>query len=252
MKQVYVSPHFRDNSPKKHPKNVYKSPLLSSYTKKGLNPYFSFNNENYDTSSEVQLIKELQQEQIRMHGYNVTYIVRTNNTLDDIYGESIGSTFKHSFRLEALAETSDLMLGRDAIMGYGYSMTDTVVLTASLDRVREEIAKLGVRETNVPVVGDLIAFDIPGNIMEIKYIEDKSPAYLKGTWTVYTFYCQVFNVGQETFDTGDDEVDFLNEFNKTYEYPHADNEILHDEAKEVVKSEPNAWNLDFNKAFKYN
>lgn len=252
MKQVYVNPHFRDNSPKKHPKNVYKSPLLSSYTKKGLNPYFSFNNENYDTSSEVQLIKELQQEQIRMHGYNVTYIVRTNNTLDDIYGESIGSTFKHSFRLEALAETPDLMLGRDAIMGYGYSMTDTVVLTASLDRVREEIAKLGVRETNVPVVGDLIAFDIPGNIMEIKYIEDKAPAYLKGTWTVYTFYCQVFNVGQETFDTGDDEVDFLNEFNKTYEYPHADNEILHDEAKEVVKSEPNAWNLDFNKAFKYN
>jgi hypothetical protein len=252
MKQVYVSPHFRNNSLKTHPKNVYKSPLLSSYTKKGLNPYFSFNNENYDTSSEVQLIKELQQEQIRMHGYNVTYIVRTNNTLDDIYGESIGSTFKHSFRLEALAETSDLMLGRDAIMGYGYSMTDTVVLTASLDRVREEIAKLGVRDTNVPVVGDLIAFDIPGNIMEIKYIEDKAPAYLKGTWTVYTFYCQVFNVGQETFDTGDDEVDFLNEFNKTYEYPHADNEILHDEAKEVVKSEPNAWNLDFNKAFKYN
>lgn len=252
MKQVYVSPHFRDNSPKKHPKNVYKSPLLSSYTKKGLNPYFSFNNENYDTSSEVQLIKELQQEQIRMHGYNVTYIVRTNNTLDDIYGESIGSTFKHSFRLEMLAETPDLMLGRDAIMGYGYSMSDTVVLTASFDRVHEEIAKLGVRETNVPVVGDLIAFDIPGNIMEIKYIEDKAPAYLKGTWTVYTFYCQVFNVGQETFDTGDDEVDFLNEFNKTYEYPHADNEILHDEAKEVVKSEPNAWNLDFNKAFKYN
>jgi hypothetical protein len=252
MKQVYVSPHFRDNAKKKHPKNVYKSPLLSSYTKKGLNPYFSFNDENYDTSSEVQLVKELQQEQIRTHGYNLTYIVRTNNTLDDIYGESIGSTFKHSFRLEALAETPDLMLGRDAIMGYGYSMTDTVTITASLDRVREEIAKLGVRETNVPAVGDLIAFDIPGNIMEIKYIEDKAPAYLKGTWTVYTFYCQVFNVGQETFDTGDAEVDFLNEFNRTYEYPHADNEILHDEAKEVTKKEPNVWNLDFNKAFNYN
>ena len=104
MKQVYVSPHFRDNSQKEHPKNVYKSPLLSSYTKKGLNPYFSFNDENYDTSSEVQLMKDLQYEQIRQHGLNATYIVRTNNTLDDIYGESIGSTFKHSFRLEVLAE----------------------------------------------------------------------------------------------------------------------------------------------------
>ena len=81
--------------------------------------------------------------------------------------------------------------------------------------------------------------------------EDKAPAYVKGTWTVYTFYCQVFNVGQETFDTGDDEVDFLNEFNRTYEYPHADNEIIHDEARELTKKEPNAWNLDFQKAFKY-
>lgn len=252
MKQVYVSPHFRDNSQKEHPKNVYKSPLLSSYTKKGLNPYFSFNDENYDTSSEVQLMKDLQYEQIRQHGLNATYIVRTNNTLDDIYGESIGSTFKHSFRLEVLAETPDIMLGRDAILGYGYSMTDTVTLTCSFDRVREEIAKLGIKDRTVPVVGDLIAFDIPGNIMEIKYIEDKAPAYVKGTWTVYTFYCQVFNVGQETFDTGDDEVDFLNEFNRTYEYPHADNEILHDEAKELTKKEPNVWNLDFQKAFKYN
>lgn len=252
MKQAYVSKYFRDNSVKTSPKNVYKSSLLSSYTKKGLNQYFSFNDENYDTSSEVQLVKELQQEHIRTHGVNVTYIVRTNNTLDNVYGESIGSTFKHSFRIEAIAESPDLMIGRDAIMGYGYSMTDTVTLFIAFDRLRDEIRKLGIKDRTVPVVGDLIAFDIPGNIMEIKYIEDKNPAYIKGTWTVYSLTCQVFNVGQETFDTGDDEVDFLNEFNRTYVYPHADNEELHNEAQELVKTEPNSWNLDFNKVFKYN
>ena len=252
MKQTYVSKYFRDNSQKESPKNVYVSPLLSSYTKRGLNPYFSFNNETYDTSNEVQLVKELQQEHIRTYGCMVTYIVRTNNTLDEIYGESIGSNFKHSFRIEAMPETPELMIGRDAIMGYGYSMTDTVTLHISFDRLRDEITRLGIKDRTTPVVGDLIAFDIPGNIMEIRYVEDKVLPYVKGTWTMYSLTCQVFNLGQETFDTGNEDIDFLNEFNKTYEYPHADNEVLHDEAKELVQNEPNAWNLDFNKAFKYN
>ena len=251
MKQVYVSKYFRDNGNHDTPKNVYKSPLLSSYTKRGLNPYFSFNNENYDTSNEVQLVKELQQEHIRMYGYMITYIVRTNNTLDEIYGESIGSTFKHSFRIEAMPETTEIMLGRDAILNYGYSMTDTVTLHISFDRLREEIIKLGIKDRTVPIVGDLIAFDMPGNIMEIRYVEDKVIPYAKGTWTMYSLTCQVFNKGQETFDTGDDEVDFLNHFEETYEYPHSDNEEFVKEIKPDVKNEPNAWNLDFDKAFKY-
>lgn len=252
MKQAYVSKYLRDNSIRKSPKNVYTSKLLSSYTKKGLNPYFSFNDENYDTSSEVQLVKELQQEHIRMHGMMVTYIVRTNHTMDDIYGESIGSSFKHSFRIEVMPETPEVMLGRDAIMGYGYAMTDTVTLHVSFDRIREEIYKLNIKDRVTPIVGDLIAFDVPGNIMEVRYVEDKVIPYAKGTWTMYSLTCQVFNKGQETFETGDAEIDFLNNFEKTYEYPHADNEVFHDEVKPDVKTEPNVWNLDFNKAFKYN
>jgi hypothetical protein len=251
MKRPYVSKYFRDNSQTNTPKNMYVSPLLSSYTKKGLNQYFSFNDENYDTSNEVQLVKELQQEQIRMYGYMVTYIVRTNHTLDKIYGESIGSNFEHSFRIEAMPDTPELMIGRDAIMPYGYAMTDTVTLHISFDRLRDEIKKLGIKDRTVPMAGDLIAFDIPGNIREIRYVEDKNIPYAKGTWTMYTLSCQVFNKGQETFDTGDAEIDFLNEFEKTYEYPHSENEAFVEEARPDVKNEPNAWNLDFNKAFKY-
>ena len=73
MSQIYVSKYLRNNSPQKTPQNVYKSKYISASKKSGLNPYFSFNNENYDTSNEVSLVKELQQEQIQMYGYNVTY-----------------------------------------------------------------------------------------------------------------------------------------------------------------------------------
>ena len=154
IKRPFVSEYLKNNVKTKSPKNVYVSPNLSNGLKRGLNPYFSFNNENYDTSAELQLVKDLQQEQIRTHGYNATYILRTNNTLDKIYGESIGSTFEHSFRLEVLAETPELMMGRDSIMNFGYAMTDTVTITASFDRVREEIRKLGIKGRTVPIVGD--------------------------------------------------------------------------------------------------
>lgn len=252
MKQIYVSKYFKDNSIQDIPKNIYQSSYTDTKIKRGLNQYFSFNNENYDTSSEIQLVKNLQQEQIRMYGYMVTYIVRTNHTLDEIYGESIGSNFSKSFRIEVMPETPEIMLGRDAIMPYGYSMTDTVTLHVAFDRLREEIIKLGVKDRNVPMAGDLIAFDLPGNIMEVRYVEDKVVPYAKGTWTMYSLFCQVFNKGQETFTTGDENIDFLNEFDKTYVYPHSDNETYHNESKAITKTEPNTWNLDFNKVFNYN
>ena len=67
MKQIYVSKYFKDNSIQDIPKNIYQSSYTDTKIKRGLNQYFSFNNENYDTSSEIQLIKNLQQEQYSLH-----------------------------------------------------------------------------------------------------------------------------------------------------------------------------------------
>lgn len=251
MPRPYISKYLKNNKAQKTPKNIYTSKYLSGTPRTGLNPYFSFNNENYDTSGEINLVKQLQQEQIRMYGYNVTYILRTNNTMDELYGESIGSTFKHSFRIEVMPETPELMMGRDSIMPYGYAMTDQVVLHVSFDRIIEEIRKLNVEDREYPKAGDLVAWDIPGNIMEVLYVEDKVIPFAKGTWTMYALTCQVFNLNGETFDTGDENIDFLNNFDKVYEYPHADNEHIRKEAENIVVNEPNTWNLDFKKPINY-
>lgn len=232
-------------------KHIYNSKYLNYQGKKGLNPYFSFNNETYDTSNEVQLVKELQQEQIRMYGYNVTYILRTNHTIDELYGESIGSNFSNSFRIEVMPESPELMIGRDAIAAFGYSMTDTITLHVSFDRIIEEIKALNVEGRTYPIVGDLIAFDIPGNIMEVRYIEDKVVPFVKGDWTLYSLTCQVFNLGQETFTTDNPDIDFLNKFNETYEYNNMDNEEVKQEANNIISSEPNIWNLNFKESINY-
>lgn len=263
MKSMYISKYLQNRNTdgyeleqgiemKDHTfaqKDVYKSKYLD-WKRSGLNKYFSFNNENYDTQNEVDLVKRLQQELIQIYGYNVTYIIRESNTHDHVYGESIGTNFSASFRIEMMPETPEGMLGRDSIMPYGYAMTDTVVLYVSFDRLIEEIKKLGIDRT-YPDAGDLIAWDMPGNIMEINYVEDKVIPFVKGTWTMYALHCQVFNLGQEKFTTGDENVDFLNEFEKTYEYPNSDNHAIQREANSVIMNEPNIWKLDFQKNIKF-
>lgn len=250
---IYVSKYLKNNAITSERKNIYRSKYLDMPKKTGLNEYFSFNDETYDTSNEVELVKKLQQEQIKMYGYMCTYILRTNNTMDDVYGESIGSTFKHSFRIEMIPEDSTAVAGgSDSLMAFGYSMNDTITLYASMDRVKEEIAKLDVEGRTVPKVGDLIYMDIHGKLFEIRFVEDESPTYAKGTWTTYGFICQAFNLGQETFDTDDKDLDFLNHFEETYEYENMDNEKIHEEAKESIHSEPNTWDLDFSGGVDYN
>lgn len=243
--------HNEIKKPEVKNKHVYKSKYLNYLGKKGLNPYFSFNNENYDTSNEIQLVKELQQEQIRMYGYNVTYILRTNHTLDEMYGESIGSNFSNSFKIEMMPESPELTLGRDAISAFGYSMTDTVNLHVSFDRIVEEIKALNVEGRSYPLAGDLIVFDITGHIMEIRYVEDKVIPFVKGDWSIYNLTCQVFNLGQETFTTDDPNIDFLNQFNETYEYNNMDNEEIKNESESIISSEPNIWNLNFKDMINY-
>lgn len=237
-------------TPEQARKHTYVSKYLNQ-KKKGLNPYFSFNNETYNTSNEVQLAKDLQQEHVRMYGVNVTYILRTNHTMDELYGESIGSNFSNSFKIEMMPESPELMIGRDAIAAFGYAMTDTITFHVPFDRIVEEIRALGVEGRTYPIAGDLIAFDIAGNLMEVRYVEDKTIPFIKGDWTMYALTCQVYNLGQETFTTDDPDIDFLNEFSETYEYENSDNEAVRKEAQGIIQPEPNAWNLDFTKKIKY-
>lgn len=68
---------------------------------------------------------------------------------------------------------------------------------------------------------------------------------------MYRLEMQLFNLGQETFDTDNQDVDFLNEFNRTYQYPNSDNEDVQKEAAELAQPEPNIWNLNLQKPVEY-
>lgn len=207
-----------------------------------LNPFVSINGENYGNKNESQVTDNLVREHIKMFGVKCKYILRTNNNFDEIFAEAAGANFSHSFDIALYPESTEGTSGRDSIMMFGYAMTDTVTLQASFSEMVEKISALKIEDRNYPLVGDLIVFNIPGQIYEVKYVEDKNVFWAQGKQTVYNLYCQIFDLGTETFSTGDEEIDILNNHNEMYEEPFMDNDHIQTEADSYVRDdEPNAW-----------
>ena len=250
---VYVSKYLRMDLPaeKRVPKNpeAYDPKCVSR--KRDLNPWLSFNNENYDTSNEQNVLKRLQEEQIQMFGYRGLYILKGHNTVDELFGESIGATYSWSFPIEFFPEDGDGPENSWSIEMYGYSQLDSIVIHIAKDRLDEEIARLGDKDRTCPLPGDLLRYNLTSQLYEIKWVSDRLHKFMKGCKTMYRLEMQLFNLGQETFDTDNEEVDFLNEFNRAYQYPNADNEPIRKESAELAQKEPNIWNLDLQKPVEY-
>ena len=246
MNDVYVSRYLRTDVPasKRKPKSDEIYDPHSSKRLRGLNPYFSFNNENYDTSNEQQIVKRLQEEQIQMFGYKGLYILKDHNTVDKLFGEDVGATYNYCFPIEFFPEDGDGPENSWAVEMYGFSQLDTIAIHIASDRLEEEIARLGDKDRKYPLPGDLFRYGLTKQLFEIKWVSNRLHKFTKGCPTMYKLEMQLFNIGQETFETGNEDVDFLNTFNKTYEFPNSDNEEVQKEASELAQPEPNIWNLN--------
>ena len=134
---------------------------------------------------------------------------------------------------------------------YGFSQMDTIAIHIAYDRLNEEIARLGDKDRRFPLPGDLFRYGLTKQLYEIKWVSGRLHKFAKGCPTMYKLEMQIFNIGQETFDTGHEDVDFLNTFNQTYQYPNSDNEEIRKESSELAQPEPNIWNLDLQKQVDY-
>lgn len=215
--------------------------------KRELNKHFSIQGENKSNDNERKLMKSLQSEMIQIYGYKGVYILKTDNTLDKIYGESIGTLYKESFEIEMMAPNSIIDI-KETIANFGMSFASTTTIEVAYDRINEEISRLGIEGRDVPLPGDLIWFKVPNILLEIKYVQEKNIAFALGTPTIYTLDCQLFDLSNnENFDTGHDEIDVLNKFNTIVDNPLHKNSTFNDETTEIVVEEPNTWNLEFGK-----
>lgn len=152
------------------------------------------------SSRESDLFEQLVVEQIKIYGFDVHYIFRKFQNLDNLFGEDTISKFDRSFQIEMFVSNYEFFETQNKIMDkFGINLQDAVTLMVSKKRFSEEAAKYGT--DTKPQEGDLIYFPEYGGLYEVKYVGSRNSFF------AYEISCELFRYSGEQIDTEIKEVD---------------------------------------------
>ena len=165
-----------------------------------LNPFFL-----QGSTSEQQLVQDIVNEHLTIHGIEVTYIPRKIINRATIMEEVTSSKFDDNFKIEAYVNTYEGYAGQGDIMSkFGVSIEDEVTLTISKERFEDFISPFleglpdsEVEVTSRPREGDIIYFPLGKRLFEIKFVEHENPFYQLGKNYVYELKCELFELEDE-------------------------------------------------------
>ena len=177
-----------------------------------VNPYFRRNN-----AGEQNLLESLTTEAIKIHGHEMVYIPRETVKEDKILGEEI-SKFTDANRIEMYMENAEGFDGESDMTRFGLDIRENCTFIVSKRRFLEVMShNLSIRDLGRPREGDLIYFDYPYNLFEIKYVEHDNPFYPLGQRYSFKLYCESFKYTQEEINTGESDMDAVVEAVATYQ-----------------------------------
>ncbi len=168
-------------------------------------------------STEQNLIQSLIDEQIKLFGADVYYLPRStvkDMTLDDIkYSE-----FKTQWMIEMfLVNVEGFGSPSEFISKFGLRITDEIQFVVSKNRwsqVFQEFADITTVDGR-PNEGDLIYYPLTKALYEIKYVEREAPFYQLGQTYIYQMSAELYQIGDDKFETGIPEVDVVEEIYST-------------------------------------
>ena len=166
-----------------------------------LNPFFL-----QGSKGEQNLLRDLSNETIQIHGIEFIYMPRTLVNSKDVMREITSSKFDKSFPIEGyITSYEGFDSGYNLLTKFGVRSTAEMKIVISLERYDQGIAPL--LSQSRPNEGDLMYFPLRDIIFEIKYVNDIENFYmLRDTYT-YELTCEPFEFTDETFDTGVTEID---------------------------------------------
>ena len=160
-------------------------------------------------SGEQGLVQDLVDEQIKLFGTDIYYIpkiVLADSTLDEVRY----TKYREQFQVEMLLQNV-MGFGDNAefISKFGLRITDEIVFRVSTRRWDEEVAANSPTLTveSRPNEGDLLYFPLTQDIYEIKFVGKEEPFYQFGKIQFYAITAEIYEVGQDDFDTGVAEID---------------------------------------------
>jgi hypothetical protein len=176
-----------------------------------VNPYFRRN-----VTGEQALLESLTTEAIKIHGHEMVYIPRDTVKDDKIFGEEV-SRFNDANRIEMYMENAEGFDGESDMTRFGLDIRENCTFIVSKRRFLEVMGhNLSIRDLGRPREGDLIYFDYPYNLFEIKFVEHDNPFYPLGQRYSFKLYCEAFKYTQEEIDTGESDMDSVVQAVATY------------------------------------
>ncbi|NBR15733.1 MAG: ATP-dependent zinc metalloprotease FtsH, partial [Crocinitomicaceae bacterium] len=125
------------------------------------------------------------------------YIPRETVTEDKILGEEV-SKFKDANRIEMYMETAEGFDGESDMTRFGLDIRENCTFIVSKRRFLEVMGhNPTIRDLGRPREGDIIYFDYPYNLFEIKFVEHDNPFYPLGQRYSFKLYCEAFKYTQE-------------------------------------------------------
>ena len=169
-----------------------------------VNQYFNL----YKQGTEQDLISDLVTEAIAMYGYDVQYLPRELNKVDEIYHEDSTSEYNSAFQVDMYIKNVEGFGGQNGFFSqWSSELRDTVTFTVSIKRYQQLVGDpLG---TSRPLEGDLIFFELDNKLFLIKKVNKYSMFFQVGALQVYDLICELFEYSNEKFNTGIEFVDSI-------------------------------------------
>ena len=143
-----------------------------------LNNYF----QKYD-NNEANLLEDLVVESIQVFGHEVSYLPRTKNNLDNIFGEDPTSSFESAYPVEVYIKTTDGFEGEGAFISrFGLEIREQITFS-----IAQRTWK-GLGLSTRPLEGDLIWFGMAQKMFEIYFVEHYFSNTFQNFKVYYSFY----------------------------------------------------------------
>ena len=176
------------------------------------NHYFQ-SGRNIGRASEQFLMEDLTIECLKIYGFDVYYLPRKSVNLDEILTEDALNKYEHAYPIEMYLQNVTGFEGEgDLLSKFGVEIRDTATFIVARRRWDEVIARDGnVQLEKRPAEGDVIYFPLTKGYFEIRRVETKEPFYQVGQLYVYKLECELMQYSGERFETGEGEIDSIDE-----------------------------------------
>ncbi len=166
------------------------------------NKYFNL----YHQKNEQQLVQQLVEEAVKIHGINAVYIPRKQEKIDAVFREDVLAHFNDYHILEVYVKNIDSFDGdQDIFKKFGLEINNQITFSVSRSSFHKILGKEFIR----PREGDLIYLPMSTatGLYEIKFVKEDSVFFNLGEFYIYDLQCELFAPANEDIKTGIDEVD---------------------------------------------